>query len=350
MVRHETDPISVHFWTRRPEALTTWDPDEAPQQHQNAFGHAFLEMYWRLRAKALPVTLGPKPPHGCTVVVVSFEELANYQPQVPSTLMARLALSLLPLRRMPAVVVFRVDAALSVRPPSFTTLEVMATKGAVETPRQTWLPLLPQRGLQVRDPARGDRIETVALKAYSYNVPVWVDDRFISRLSELGMNLRIDTELNGMWHDFREVDVVLCTQRLQPGTDRPAIDDRRKPPTKLINAWAAGAIPVCGDHRGYREIAETGTDALFARDEPDAFLAALSALRSKPQLVSSMMAAIAKRSEQFSIEQVSTDTWNALTEAPPAKRRDVTIEAARALFAEAVHRVKSAARRRRHVV
>lgn len=79
-----------------------------------------------------------------------------------------------------------------------------------------YLPIFPHRGLLPRDSGRGDILETVALKAYSYNVPEWLNDSFEREIRDLGYLLRVDTEHDGRWRDFRDVDVVLCTHPRRP--------------------------------------------------------------------------------------------------------------------------------------
>lgn len=339
-MRTEREPLA-HFWTRREDAASPWDPDREPALHLNAYGHAFLELFWRLHAAGRRVTIGPNIPQGAAAVVVSFEELSNYQPQVPNRLMARLAWSVMRMRAMPRVAILRVDTALTVSVPSFTTLEVMATQAAVRDTRQIWLPLLPQRGMVHRDATRGDRIEVIAIKAYSYNVPAWADDEFARRLRTLGMTLRIDTEEVGGWHDFRDVDVVLCTQRLDASVQGAAIDERRKPPTKLVNAWNAGAIPLCGDHVGYREIGVPEVDTLFVEDNTaDACLAALRRLKEDPEHVRRMRQSIAARAQEYSPPQILEATWNAVLAARPASRIAVAGEGLRAVLAEVRDRAR----------
>lgn len=312
-------PDHVHFWTRHHEALEEWDPDAQPGLHLTAYGHAFLELFQRMRGTGLPVSIGVSIPAHATSVVVSMEELVAHQPQIPARMRLRLAVALLRRAlaapaRMPGVVVLRVDTYLSVHAPSFTTLEAMPTQASVRLERQRVLPLLPQRGLRPREATRGDRLETVAIKAYSYNVPVWADERFRSALEELGMTLRIDTEHDDRWEDFREVDVVLCTHGR-------GVDERSKPPTKLVAAWHGGAIPVCGRYTGYTETGRDGETMVLADgDGVEALLAALRRLREAPSLASRIRAALPGAAEAHSVSAVVDANWRAFASAPPAGR------------------------------
>ncbi|MBM7466738.1 hypothetical protein [Microbacterium esteraromaticum] len=312
-------PDHVHFWTRHPEARTAWDPDLEPGLHLTAYGHAFLELFQRMRGAGLPVSIGVDIPAYATAVVASMEELVAHQPQIPARMRLRLGFALLRRAlvapgRMPGMVVLRVDTYLSVRAPSFTTLEAMPTRASVRLSRQRVLPLLPQRGIRPRDAGRGDRLETVAIKAYSYNVPAWADARFRSSLTELGMTLRVDTEHDGRWEDFRDVDVVLCTHGR-------GVDERSKPPTKLIAAWHGGAIPVCGSYAGYTETGVDGETMVLADgDSADALLVALRRLRDAPELASRIRSALPSAAAAHSAEAVLDTSWLAFTSAPPTPR------------------------------
>ncbi|QMU97418.1 hypothetical protein FVO59_09465 [Microbacterium esteraromaticum] len=327
----------VHFWTRHPEAHEPWSPDDAPGLHLTAYGHAFLELFQRLRAAGRPVSIGESIPARATSVVASMEELVAHQPQIPARMRLRLAAALARRAlapRLPGVVVLRVDTYLSVDAPSFTTLEAMPTRASIRLPRQRVLPLLPQRGIVPRDPARGDRLETVAIKAYSYNVPSWADDGFRSALAELGFTLRIDTELDGRWEDFAEVDVVLCTHGA-------GVDPRSKPPTKLIAAWHGGAIPVCGRYTGYIEAGIDDENMVLASGgDAVALIGALRRLRDDPAVAPRIRAALPAAVDAHSIGAVLDANWGALTSAPALSRTKLLGSLAIAAPAAAISRVR----------
>lgn len=337
----DDETTRVHFWTRAVHALDPWDPDAEPGRHADAFGHTFLELHHRMRARRLPVTIGAEPPSGAVAVVVSFAELSQYLPKPPPILVARLAHAVLGVRPAPAVVVIRDDVPLHVHAPAFTTLEVMPTVASVRLARQVALPMLSQRGLIPRDPSRGERLEVVAIKAYSYNVPSWVDDGFRTALEDLGWSLRVDTERSGRWHDFADVDVVLC---MHPAD---LDDDRRKPPTKLIAAWSAGVIPICGDYRGYREIGADGETMLAASAEPESVIAALARLRDRPELSARIRASLAGAARRFTPDRVVEANWAAMSRAPRASRVTLVAALSRALAVEAAGRVGYRIRSRR---
>ncbi|GAA3930787.1 hypothetical protein GCM10022383_06730 [Microbacterium soli] len=300
----------MHFWTRHPEAIEPWDPDTEPGLHLTAYGHAFLELFHRMRADGRSVTIGPVIARKTSSVVVSMEELVAHQPQIPARMTLRLGAALLRARRRPAVVVLRVDTELSVRAPMFTTLEAMPTRASVHRSRQRVLPLLPQRGLHPRDASRGDSLRVIALKAYSYNVPDWMGPDFIRALNDLGLSLRIDTERDGRWEDFTDVDAVLCTHPARA-------DPLSKPPTKLVAAWRAGAIPVCGPYVGYLETGRDGeTMVVASSDSAEDYLDALRTLSRTPQLSERVRSALPAAAAAYAPDRVLRLNWEAFIAAP----------------------------------
>lgn len=225
----------VHFWTKRQvEDLSSWDPDREPNLYASGYGHSFLELYARLRDAGSPtVSIGAVIASGTDVVVVSLEELSDWRrhgwPRMNLALCRAIGW------RRPALVVVRVDVHLHIRVPLMTTREVMPTLSSAERDRQRFVPLLPQRGLIQRDKARGQTCDVVGLKLFSQNMPSWLS-QLSGHLTNDGVRMRIDTEASEhSWGDFKEVDIALCTQVAAANSD-----PRRKPPTKLINAWAAG--------------------------------------------------------------------------------------------------------------
>ncbi|MES2865892.1 glycosyltransferase [Microbacterium profundi] len=271
---------------------------------------------------------------------MSFAELSEYRRTPPPRSVAALATAVLGLRRAPAVIVIRDDVPLFVASPHFTTLEVMPTSASASTPHQSALPLLPQRGVLPRDPARGEGLQSVALKAFSYNVPRWLDDDFVRSVERLGYSLRVDTEESGRWNDFSDVDVVLCTH------PDDLDDERRKPPTKLIAAWSANVIPICGDYIGYREIGDATTMVIADRDA-DGYLEALRRLRDDPSLVAQVRASMPEAASRFSTDRVIDGYVAAIARAPRAKRHQAFTALCGALAVDILARVGRLFRRAR---
>jgi hypothetical protein len=208
--------------------------------------------------------------------------------------------------RVPSVVVVMGDHPRIDRVPRFVRAVIVPNPSGVVDARTRWVPLPPQRGMVPRRPERGRRIETMALKTGTPNVPDDLrDPEFAARLADLGVALRLD-ERPPAWPDFADVDLVLCTRRIRAEWDA---DDAfaRKPPTKLINAWVAGCIPVVYPEVSHLDLVEPDVDALVVRS-PDDVVDAVRRLRSDPELVARLAAGVAARGAEFSMDRV-LDRW-----------------------------------------
>jgi hypothetical protein len=298
---------AVHCWTRRSvDGIDDWDPDRDPARFADAFGHALLELVVRLRRRGRPVTLGPQAPEGTPVVLALLEEVVSYDGVLRVDAVASL---LAAARRASSVIVVRADLPLSVSVPSFVTLELMPTRASIVDPaRQRWMPLLPQRGLVPRDPDRGTGVTTLACKGFDFNLPPELRDGSLDQaLAALGVHVVLDCDPS-TWPDFRGVDVALCARRHNDAWD----DSRylRKPATKLVNAWAGGAVPLIAPQAAYLELARPGEDALVVSGA-DEIVAAVRRLTTDAALVRRLHAGGAARAAELSTERV-LDTWEEL--------------------------------------
>lgn len=132
--------------------------------------------------------------------------------------------------------------------------------------RALWLPHWPQPGLAPRAASRGDRVERVGY----FGRPVNHYTRFFHRASgyfrvrdrmqTICGQLGLDLVERGpdCWNDFCDVDVVLGLRRFGDQT----FDT--KPPTKLINAWLAGAVFIGGRDSAYTQVGKHGHNYLLA--------------------------------------------------------------------------------------
>ena len=313
----------AHFWTLRDcTGIDLWDPDAEPSLHQSGYGHSFLELYVRLRRAGHQVSIGSEIPVDRAAVVVCLEELSGWKRHGAPSKTIRLCWRLL--RRKVPLVVIRNDVHPHIRAPYCASLEFLPTTASVQHPdRQCVLPLLPQRGLRPRSDSRLSHIEFVGLKTYSQNVPDWVPE--LERLlAPHGVGVRVDTEEGDShdWADFVELDSVLC---FQPSATLG--DARRKPATKLINAWAAGVIPICEPHTAYTEIAEPGRDSLFATT-PEAIVGWVARLNQDHELASALFAGAQRRGAEFSTSLILARWADALTGLKPVTRRRVLTEIA----------------------
>lgn len=99
-----------------------------------------------------------------------------------------------------------------------------------ETGLRRTMPHWPQPGLIPRDPARGDRLETIAYFGNDQYEPQFVKTgAFQDALRQRGV--RFVNRFQGEWHDYQHVDAVLAIR------DCPPVVLATKPASKLINAW-----------------------------------------------------------------------------------------------------------------
>lgn len=319
----------VHFWTARDTGgLDQWDPDLDPSRFATGYGHTFLELYRRLAQSHYSVSIGPRAPRHTTSLVASLEDLTNWLAVCEPSMVRGLAREVL--RCGAPLHVIRADVHPWILAPVFTQVEYVATPRAVEDPgKQIYLPLLPQRGLVARDLGRGSRVENVVLKAYSDNVPAWLDETYRVGIEELGLSIRIETELDGgaAWADFRHVDVALCSQPV--GTMG---DPARKPPTKLVNAWCAGAIPIVIPMMPYAEVGVAGVNMLVA-DGPASLMTELRLLVSDAERSRALLDASVREGLRYLPDEVAAMWWESLRRRKPLRRGPVVITALRELVA-----------------
>lgn len=292
-----TDPL-VWFWTLEPvDPFNSWTPDDSPERFLSGFGHSFVELYVRFRDLGLPVGIGGSVPRGATAVVVSLEDLTAWQRYGRPR--HRLLLSLQILRTGAPLAIIRNDVYGYIKAPLSTVLEIMPSAQAVkDPPGQRYLPLLPQRGLVPREVDRASEIRTIAIKAYAANLPEWVEEAS-SRLSAMGVELRIDTDRDvpNRWPDFKDVDAVLCSQ---PTDLRDAL---RKPATKLINTWCAGAIPLIEPWPSYQDLAQEEDSVAF--DSVDELVAAVARINLEPSVAADLLARSRERGREWEAAEVA---------------------------------------------
>ncbi|VXC42523.1 glycosyltransferase [Pseudoclavibacter sp. 8L] len=296
----------THFFARSPETareIVAWDPDSDPQRFAHGAGHNVFELFARLRDLGANVTIGPDIPGDADVVVAFATEFA----------FLKFAWVVAPFR----LLMIRSDVSPAIDCPYTPTSVAVPNASSFWTERygsaSIYLPALPQRGLVARNTAR-DGITNVGLKANPGNIPDEIlAPEFADRLREIGCALDIDApaDVDGSdqrWHDFSETDVTLCFRR----SGEEALD-LRKPPTKLVNAWSAGTIPITGDELAYRSLIRHGEDGFIvesARDVP----AVVERLQHEPELRKRLLANIAERRDELSTERL-TAAWSDLIDA-----------------------------------
>lgn len=330
--------MSAHFWTEEPCAdVDEWEPDAAPERYASGWGHAFLEPYVRLKANGSRVTIGSDAPQETTVMFAILEELGQWAPRLQAERVLRLGLAAL---RHPRVVIVRNDYPLEIPAPGYAALELLPSEAsALVRPGRVVRPL-PQRGLVPRDPSRGTTVDVAVIKAFPSNVPEWIPG-LERQLARIGVDLRVDTTPE-RWPDFLDCDVVICARRTHAVDSDPTF--ARKPPTKLVNAWLAGAVPLCAPEESYLAAARPGVDALIA-DGPDAMLTAIQSLRSDRTRMGEILTAGLTRHQEYDIAAVLSQWTELLRFDAPLSRSTVAASLASPMARALQHRTRRLYRR-----
>jgi hypothetical protein len=109
-----------------------------------------------------------------------------------------------------------------------------------------YIPHWAQSSLIPRNPARGDRFETIAFMGDPVNLaPELHDVSFQKTLAAMGMNLKI-VGRDG-WNDYSDIDAILAVRNFAYRNDY-----RVKPALKLCNAWHAGVPAILGKEPAYQ--------------------------------------------------------------------------------------------------
>ena len=321
MARSVAEPM-IHFFVDDStdlDGLDEWDPDGEPTRFADGIGHNLLELHRRLAAVGRVTTVGPVVPRGTTLIVMMPRSFVGR----PLREQYRYAWRLAPFR----VVSIRSDLPSVVPAPVRTDVDVAPSRAFLEANRtdsMSFIPPLLQRGLQPRDPARGDLVSVIALKVNPENIPLAFSDPVVlAEIDRLGLRVVVDapSRTDGsdqQWHDFRAVDVAICARR----EGQPTIS---KPATKLRNAWAAGVIPLASREPAYLEIATDRLDVLFF-DDPSEVPRLLEELLLDTELRARLRHGVASAAaSQPTVEDLVDEWWRLLVEneSEPSWRRGV---------------------------
>ena len=169
---------------------------------------------------------------------------------------------------------------------------------------ERFLPLWPQPGLVPRDERRGTRIERLAYHGRLTSAPPWFcAPEFLAALRRRAIEFQ-PKPLG--WEDYRDVDVAMAAR------DELGEVLKRKPATKLYNAWLAGVPLLACPEPAYEELRSAPLDYLQIRSASDV-LAALDALRADPPLYAAMVENGRTRARRFTVEAVR-ERWMRLLE------------------------------------
>jgi hypothetical protein len=170
----------------------------------------------------------------------------------------------------------------------------------------------PQPGLLPRDPGRGDRFENVC---YMGNPEQFIEPEVLaSQMQGLGLTLKLVPRKD--WHDYRDVDAVVAVrgpEKSRPAAAKSAIYSvRRKPATKLYNAWRAGVPAILSPDVAFEDIRRSELDFLEARSIPE-IVQVLRRLQADTALRQSMVRNGRVRGEEFTPEKIAQE-WIGLLE------------------------------------
>ncbi len=147
-----------------------------------------------------------------------------------------------------------------------------------------YMPHWAQPNLIPRDPARGDRFESVCFFGHEANLcPELRDPGFVEKLkAEAGVTLSVIGAEK--WNDYSSTDCAIAIRDF---------DGRRhdhKPPTKLANAWLAGVPFLGGVDTAFASEGEPGTDFLVCPSR-SAMVEHIRTLKADPALRARLVAA-----------------------------------------------------------
>ena len=290
--------MRIHFFLSRDEVpedlFFSWNPDLEPRKYSSGLGHNILELASRLKMIGHEVSHGEEVPSG-TNVVIFFKKHFLLQKKMSPTIF-KIALKY-------PVILIRSDLPTEYRLIFVPDLEVMPNQSLVTNANQVFIPPIPQRGLVARDQKRRDQIFNLAIKCNPENVPSSAN-LILEQLKVIDQrySLVIDSPeisdgSDNNWNDFSQVDISLI---LRPLT---TVSNDRKPPTRLINAWAAGTIPFVDPLPSYLELIKDGVDG-FIINEPEDVASMVQKLANDSEYRAEVFANAKSRGEEFKVDKV----------------------------------------------
>lgn len=284
-------------------AVSRLDPDRDCERFATGEAAWILQTFLRLAAAGHPAELVAAPPEQGLLVVH-----ARHCRRLP----AHSATA-----RDPVLVVVRGERTRSLS----SHFEIVQTRWPADGRRRLFVPHWPQPGLRPRDPARGERLATLAYKGFLQNLhPDFRSERWSSFLAGLGIEWVVDAETwHGQpaaaaarrWANYATTDAVLAVRPRDFNTPL-------KPATKLTNAWQAGVPALLGPEAAYREIRRSPLDYLEVGTLAAARRAVLE-LVERPELYATMVAHGRERAAEYANERVLARWVELLYEILPAR-------------------------------
>ena len=296
--------MNIHFFLTRKEMpdgfFEEWNPDDNPKMYSSGIGHNILELASRLSARGHTITLGHKPSSDSSTVIFFKKHFL---------LRRDVTLKILRIAALYPVILIRsdlqVDAPLVFNP----DLEVIPNRSILNRRNQVYIPPFPQRGLIRRDKWNGNRINNLEIKCNPENIP----DNLKILISEINaldcaITLNVDSPKSSdgsdnNWNDFSEVDLSLIMRPVGQNTE----SNVRKPPTRLINAWVAGTIPVVDPLPAYTELIRDGIDG-FIVNNPKQVAAVVKRLVENPDYCEEVFENCRRRGEEYQVAEI-VEIW-----------------------------------------
>lgn len=192
---------------------------------------------------------------------------------------------------------FRVSVRADHRRLFDVDFEIVQNPGVPLTPLQAFLIHWPQPRLIARSPSRtGVRtIGYVGVRGRRNLAPQLHPERGAHPAFH-----GFDFEIVGRdrWHDMSQLDVLVAVRSF----NREAYPD--KPPSKLINAWAAGIPLIAGCDSAFDAVGNWGSDYLRVSSERE-LADAVRMLADDPRLYADIVAKGRERAESFTQEAVA---------------------------------------------
>ena len=188
-----------------------------------------------------------------------------------------------------------------------TQLQIVQNRAhARRLPGSIFIPLWAQPNLIPRDPARGDKIETIAFFGDPRNLaPELASQTFADQIErETGAKLVIRDA--SQWHDYSDVDVALAIR------DFSRAQHLHKPATKLYNAWLAGVPIISGSDSAFTSEGRAGEDFLQAGSAA-VCIDLVKKLKRDPAFRAALVESGHKKTAPFSREAVR-ETWRSFCE------------------------------------
>jgi hypothetical protein len=168
-----------------------------------------------------------------------------------------------------------------------------------------YVPFWPQPGITGRDPARGDRFDSIAFFGDDKNIaPELGGEDWSAFLASRGIQWHVRNAQSDRNTDFSDVDGVIGIRSFR------RTGYIRKPASKLVNAWIAGSPAILGRELAFQEQRRNAADyvevSTFAQT-----CEAIDRLAASPDLRRSMAANGLSRAREFTVPLI-TEAWRHL--------------------------------------